>query len=80
MFATLSLAAGRMSSDRNERSDPGRVGSVPGALDVMQAAGFAITAVGEEAYLIVHLPSPELPFEAKVTYLRLEHTLAQTKE
>lgn len=48
--------------------------SVSGALDVLHAAGFEEHGEGDDLYVIINCPPPQLPPTVALTYLRLTGT------
>ena len=57
---------------------PNRVAQIPGAIEVLQVAGFRFSLEGEEGYLIINQAPPNLPIATRVVHQRLAHTLEQT--
>jgi hypothetical protein len=52
---------------------------VAGGLDLLHAAGFSISAEGEEAFLVIPHPSPLLPLATRVACDHVAHTLEQAE-
>jgi len=57
---------------------PPRVGSIPGALEVLQTAGFEVGSLGEEAFLYIPGVAPFIPPATKITYERLVGIILQS--
>ena len=56
-----------------------KVSAVPGALDMLHAAGFIYVSEGEEStFLALPLPAPSVPLQTRVIYFRLLQSLEPT--
>jgi len=57
-----------------------KVSAVTGALDLLHAAGFGYVSEGEETFLALPLPAPEVPLPTRVIYQRLKQVLNDTQD
>lgn len=57
-----------------------KVSAVQGALDLLHAAGFGYVSEGDETFLALPLPPPEVPLQTRVIYQRLKQILNDTQD
>lgn len=57
-----------------------KVSAVTGSLDLLHAAGFGYKLEGEETFLALPLPAPEVPLQTRVLYHRLKQILNDAED
>lgn len=57
-----------------------KVSAVVGALDLLHAAGFGYVSEGDETFLALPSPAPEVPLQTRVIYQRLRQILNDTQQ
>lgn len=57
-----------------------KVVAVPGAVDMLHAAGFCYTMEDQETFLSLPGPALEVPLRARVIYYRIQQVLEDTQD